>query len=202
MSFRTVRGDMVEAAVRRDTAGAVTVQGRIRKFQGSKQTIRWIAPQKATRGIGFNGSGLPFANSAQAFDNTPHNGVIESSDGSFTLQMAALPNAYYTGLGSTYVPPVLMLETISNEGSFRTHLFLTPVAMPYRWIAGSPPGERVAPREDEVGRAMYYGGREHIGLFDNQEAHLRAKGYPADVASQGLPDNVDMHPWLNTPAPA
>lgn len=201
MSFRTVQGDMVEAAVRRDTRGAITVQGRIRKFQGQKQTIRWISPQKPTRGIGFNGSGLPFANSLQAFDNTPYTGVIESDDGSFSLQMDDLPNAYYTGLGSTYVPPVLMLETVCREGNFRTHVFLSPIAVPFRWTAGSPPGERVAPSSDDMGRAMYYNGRENIGLFDNQEALLRAKGYPA-AASQGLPDRVDMYPWLNTPAPA
>jgi hypothetical protein len=202
MSFRTVQGDNVEVAVRRDTSGRIIIQGRIHRFAGERQRIQWISPNKPTRGIGFNGSGLPFANSEQAFENTPFRGTIDSADGSFSLEMSSLPNAYYTGLGSTYVPPVLMLETFSKEGSFRTHVFLSPVSVPYRWIAGSPPGRRVPPAEDEVGRAMYYNGREALGLFENQEALLRAKGYPADNANHGLPDHIDAYPWLHTPAPA
>lgn len=202
MSFRTVQGEQVSAEVRRATSGAVEIAGAIHRFVGKRQLIRWIAPNKPTRGIGFNGSGLPFATYDQAFENTPYQGVIQSRDGSFSILLTDLPNAFYTSLGSTYVPPVLMLETMSDEGKFKTHLFLSPVAVPFRWIAGAPPGPRVSPSEDDNGRAMYYTGRETLPLFKNQEALLRTRGYPADNASQGLPDHVDMYPWLNTPSPA
>jgi hypothetical protein len=49
---------------------------------------------------------------------------------------------------------------------------------------------------------MFYAGREELGLFQNQEALLRYKGYPAREAEQELPDRVDANPWLNTPSPA
>uniref|UniRef100_A0A6C0KZD7 Uncharacterized protein n=1 Tax=viral metagenome TaxID=1070528 RepID=A0A6C0KZD7_9ZZZZ len=200
MSFRSVQGDGVEAQVRRDTQGRILVSGHIRKFQG-RQIIEWVAPNLPTRGIGFNGSGLPFANSDQAYERTPNRGKIDSPDGSFTINLNGLPNAYYTGLGSTYVPPVLMLETVGDHGKHRCHVFLSPIATPYRWIAGAPPGPKTE-SPDEIGRAMYYNGRESLGLFTNQEALLRAKGYPADEAMYGLPDTIDAKPWLHTPAPA
>ena len=205
MSLRTVKEDGVEAEVRRNIVGSVTITGMMTKYAGNKQNIRWMAPQKPHRGIGFNGSGLPYHDADQAFDNTPNKGVIESPDGSFSITLATLPSAYYTGLGSVYVPPVLMLETElvgEVKTTYRTHLFLSPNGIPYRWTAGAPPGPRAEPRVDEIGRAMFYGGREDLGLFQNQETLLRFKGYPAREAEQELPDRVDASPWLNTPAPA
>ena len=200
MSLRTVEGEGVHAEVRRDTEGRISVRGQLTKFQGEKQNIRWISPQGIHRTTGFNGSGLPYHDADQAFHNTPNKGVIESNDGSFQINMGGLPSAYYTGLGSVYVPPVLMLETeiVGSGEKFRTHIFLSPLGVPFRWIAGSPPG----PTEDEVGRAMYYNGRESLGFFQNQEAQLRFKGYPARQANEELPDYVDAHPWTNVSAPA
>jgi len=205
MSLRTYKGDGVEAEVSRDTAGRVYVSGRLTNYAGHRQSIRWMAPQKPARGIGFNGSGLPYHNADQAFQGTPNTGTIDSPDGSFSIAMETLPSAYYTGLGSTYVPPVLMLETtvMGRPGeTYRAHVFLSPTGIPYRWIAGSPPGPRVAPRPDEVGRSMFYAGREELGLFQNQEALLRYKGYPGNEAFNQLPDTEDKYPWVNTPAPA
>lgn len=205
MSFRTVNGEGVYAEVRRDVNGRVSIIGKITKTAGFRQSIRWIAPNAPHRGFSFSGSGLPYANADQAFDNTNNKGVIESPDGSFQIYLEKMPGAYYTGLGSTYVPPIVMIEAVlsNNENqTFRTHLFLTPVGVPYRWIAGSPPGPRVDHGEDETGRAMYYYGREELGLFQNQEALLRFKGYPSYQAAEQLMDNVDYRPWLSAPAPA
>lgn len=205
MSLRTFKGDGVEAEVRRDASGRVYVSGTLTKYAGSRQTIRWMAPQKPTRGIGFNGSGLPYHNADQAFDGTPNRGEIDSPNGSFSIAMETLPSAYYTGLGSTYVPPVVVFETAvmgDESKNYRSHVFLSPIGIPFRWTAGSPPGPRVEPRADEVGRAMFYNGREDLGLFQNQEALLRYKGYPTDEAFNQLPDTIDKYPWINTPSPA
>jgi len=204
MSLRTVEEEGVRAEIRRDTMGRVSVNGVLTKFQGMKQRIRWIAPTSIHRTIGFNGSGLPYHNADQAFFNTNNKGLIESRDGSFSINMSELPSAYYTGLGSLYVPPVVMLETEieGNKESYRTHIFLSPLGVPYRWIAGSPPGPKIQNDDNEVGRAMFYSGRENLGLAQNQEAMLRYKGYPARQANEELPDYVDARPWLTVPAPA
>jgi hypothetical protein len=205
MSLRTYKAEGVDATVNRDAAGRVYVSGRLTRFFGARQTIRWMAPQRPHRGISFNGSGLPFHNADQAFEGSPNIGTIDSPDGSFSIAMATLPSAYYTGLGSTYVPPVVLLETavMGQPGqTYRTHVFLSPTGIPFRWIAGSPPGARVEPRADEVGRSMFYNGREDLGLFQNQEMLLRYKGYPSEEAFNQLPDTVDKYPWINTPSPA
>jgi len=204
MSLRTVDGDGVVAQVSRDTAGRVTVVGKMTKFSRQRQTIRWIAPKSPHRTTGFSGSGLPYHDADQAFLNTENTGVIESSDGTFNINMRTLPSAYYTGLGSVYVPPVLMLETRLDNSveSYRTHVFLSPIGMPYRWIAGAPPGPRATPNDEEVGRSMFYTGRENLGLFQNQEAQLRFKGYPSAQAAEQLPDYIDSHPWTYASAPA
>ena len=206
MSLRTYSGDGVQAEVTRDSSGRVYVKGMLTKYAGARQIIRWIAPQKPTRGIGFNGSGLPYHDADQAFEGTPNRGEIDSPNGSFSIAMETLPNAYYTGLGSTYVPPVVILETnVMGEEetkNYRAHVFLSPIGIPFRWISGSPPGPRVEPRQDEVGRAMFYNGREDLGLFQNQEALLRYRGYPADEVYNQLPDTIDKYPWVNTPSSA
>lgn len=203
-SQRSSKGNGVEATVFRNADGNVLVSGRLDVFAGHEQEIRYIAPKGIHRGFSFAGSGLPYHNADQAFDGTQNKGVVHSTDGKFAIELDTLPSAYYTGLGSTYIPPVLLLETtnMNTQDKFKTHLFLSPVGVPYRWIAGAPSGPRVGPREGNIGRAMYYDGREQLPLFQNQEMLCRYKGYPSDEAAYGLPGPIDHNPWDDTPAPA
>ena len=203
-SQRTSSGNGIDANIMRNVEGNVLIVGKLHPFAGSQQEIRFIAPKGIHRGMSFAGSGLPYHNADQAFDGTQNKGVIQSADGSFSIELESFPSAYYTGLGSTYVPPVLMIETvkITTRETFKTHLFLSPEGVPYRWIAGAPPGPRIAPVEGNVGRAMYYSGREELPLFQNQEMLCRYKGYPADETAFGLPGRIDLNPWEDTPSPA
>jgi hypothetical protein len=208
-SERSSKGHGVDAHIMRNEAGNVLIMGKLLPFAGSHQEIHYIAPKGIHRGMSFAGSGLPYHNADQAFDGTENQGVLMSPDGSFTIELPTFPSAYYTGLGSTYIPPVLMLETIKvstqNSGQpekFKTHLFLSPEGVPYRWIAGAPPGPRVAPVEGNVGRAMFYSGREELPLFQNQEMLCRYKGYPSDETAFALPGRIDLNPWDDTPSPA
>jgi hypothetical protein len=208
-SERSSRGNGVEAHIMRNEAGNILVMGRLNPFYGSAQEIHYIAPKGIHRGMSFAGSGLPYHNADQAFDGTENQGVVNSPDGSFTIELPTFPSAYYTGLGSTYIPPVLMLETTKSDTKnsenpeiFKTHLFLSPEGVPYRWIAGAPPGPRIAPVEGNVGRAMFYSGREELPLFQNQEMLCRYKGYPSDETAFALPGRMDLNPWDDTPAPA
>jgi hypothetical protein len=208
-SERVGKGNGIDAKIMREYSGKVIVMGKLTAFPGSQQEIYYIAPKGIHRGMSFAGSGLPYHNAEQAFDNTENRGTINSPDGSFTIELGSFPSAYYTGLGSTYIPPVLMFETVrsstkdsENPESFKTHLFLSPEGVPYRWISGAPPGPRIAPVEGNIGRAMFYSGREDLPLFQNQEMLCRYKGYPADETAFGLPGRIDMNPWEDTPSPA
>lgn len=198
-------GKGVEGIVRRNPAnGKVTVQGRVTGLGPQPQTIHWLAAAPVTRGIGFAGSGAPYPNRDIAFENTPHKGVVESMDGSFTIELKDIPAGYYAGLGSIYVPPMVEFVSVLKGGAkFASNLWINDVAVPYRWIAGAPATLRPAVAdEDNMGRAMYYAGRDQLPLFENQEALLRARGYPGDLTGRGWPDIEDAKPWTHTPSPA
>lgn len=197
-------GTGVEAVVRRNPSdGSVTVTGRVTGLGTISQKIQWRAAAPTTRGISFAGSGQPYPNREIAFEGTPHTGVIQSPDGSFTLQLKGIPAGYYTGLGSVYVPPMVEFVSVGAGRTYTTHLWINDTAAPYRWISGSPATMRPdVDSEDSTGRAMYYFGREQLPLFDNQEALLRARAYPGDMTGRGWPEADDAKPWTNVPSPA
>lgn len=199
-------GNGVEGVVRREpSSGLVKVVGRITGLGITPQRIAWRAAAPTTRGIGFAGSGQPYPNKEIAFANTPNSGVIESMDGSFSIQLHGIPAGYYVGLGTVYVPPLVEFTSVSKQGGkrFEATLWINDTAAPYRWIAGAPATLRPEPdTEDATGRAMYYHGREQLPLFANQEAQLRAKGYPGDMTDRGWPDAEDAKPWSSVIAPA
>lgn len=198
-------GNGIEATVRRNPSdSSVTITGRIGVLGSEPQTISWMAAAPVTRGIGFAGSGQPYPNKDIAFENTPNQGVVESADGSFTIQLKGIPAGYFSGLGSIYVPPIVEFVSVTKSGKrFQTTLWINDTASPYRWISGGPATLRPeVDTEDSTGRSMYYYGREQLPLFENQEAQLRAKGYPGDMVARGWPEGDDSKPWTRVPPPA
>jgi len=217
-------GDGVEAVVRRNPSdGSVSVVGRVLGLGSAPQTIYWIGAAPVTRGIGFSGSGQPYPSREIAMEGTPHRGIVESIDGSFSIKLVGIPAGYFSGLGSVYVPPVVEFTSITKpvpvapnapatatatatagtQKRFHASLWINDTAAPYRWISGAPATLRAeAPDPESMGRAMYYFGREQMPLFDNQEAQLRAKGYPGEKTARGWPDASDKKPWEHVVPPA
>lgn len=199
------KGDGVEGIVRRNPVdGTVSVNGRITIFGGIPQRISWVAAAPVTRGIGFAGSGQPYPNKEIAYSDTPNKGVLDSSDGTFAITLKGIPAGYFTGLGSIYVPPVVEFQTSTGDKkNAKVTLQINETAAPYRWISGAPAPMRAdVDTPGSTGRAMYYKGREQMPLFDNQEAQLRAKGYPGDMTARGWPEPDDQTPWARVPPPA
>ena len=78
-------GNGIQGVIRRDpTDGSVSVSGKVTGIPGP-MTISWIGAAPVTRGIGFAGSGQPYPNREIALENSPNQGGIESSDGSFQI---------------------------------------------------------------------------------------------------------------------
>ena len=200
------QGNGIDAVIRRNpTDGTVSIDGRISGLASQPMTIMWLAAAPVTRGIGFAGSGQPYPNREIAFENTPNKGVIESQTGEFSLTLSGIPAGYYTGLGSVFVPPMVEFTCAEKKGQkvFKTSLWVNDTAVPYRWLNGSPATLRpVEDTPDNAGRSMYYFGREQMPLFVNQEAQLRAKGYPGDMTGRGWPEGDDSQPWARVPPPA
>ena len=202
---RLVTGQGVEGVVRRNpTDRTVTINGRISAFGAQPMTIEWRAAAPVTRGISFAGSGLPYPNKEIAYSNSPNAGKTHSINGSFNITLKDIPAGYYSGLGSIYVPPIVEFHVVNAGGTrYSTTLPIADTAAPYRWISGAPTAMRPETNtDDSTGRAMYYAGRDQLPIFTNQEALLRAKGYPGDMTGRGIPDAEDARPWTYTPAPA
>lgn len=198
-------GNGVEAVVKRNPGdGSVTVVGRVTGLGTEAQVIHWRAAAPTTRGISFAGSGQPYPTKEIAYENTPNQGTLNSVDGSFTIQLKGIPAGYYSGLGSVYVPPLVEFNSQTKSGkSFQSTLWINDTAAPYRWISGAPATMRPEiDTPDSTGRAMYYFGREQLPLFDNQEALLRARGYPGDMTGRGWPEPEDAKPWARIPPPS
>jgi hypothetical protein len=201
----SVTGDGVQGVVRRNPVdGSVTIKGQILGLGTVQQKIIYIAAAPVTRGIGFAGSGQPYPSKEIAYSNTPNTGVVDSTDGSFTIELKGIPAGYFSGLGSIYIPPCVDFTCFSpTKKMFHTTLIINETAAPWRWGSGSPATMKPeTDNPDATGRAMYYFGREELPLFNNQEAQLRARGYPGEMTSRGWPEADDSKPWAHASPPS
>ena len=97
--------------------------------------ISYAAAAPADRRSSFTGSGLPFANERQAYEGTPNRGSeVAGDNGVVSVTLKGPPNAYYAGLGTLLVPPVLQVQYVDASGvSRRGALSLASIAgIPYR----------------------------------------------------------------------
>ena len=124
----------------------------------------------------FTGSGLPFASQVQAFENTPNKGSVDvqGHGGEFEIHLMT-PNSYYVGLGTVYIPPMLYLEYIAENGTKRNVSVKLSRGIPYRSLTHPGPGQGVAARAN----AMFYATQFKLPVR-SQEQILRDAGYPAD----------------------
>lgn len=94
--------------------------------------IFYIAASPADHKATYTGSGLPFANQIQAFENTPNIGEVElKGDNTFEIDLM-MPNSYLVGLGSVVVPPTLYLEYLDGERKVRRVVIKLSQGIPYR----------------------------------------------------------------------
>ncbi len=97
--------------------------------------VDYAAAAPADRRSSFTGSGLPFANERQAYEGSPNRGSeVAGANGVVSVTLDGPPNAYYAGLGTLLVPPVLQVQYVDASGvARRGALSLASVAgIPYR----------------------------------------------------------------------
>jgi hypothetical protein len=161
----------------------ITVRGNVLALGLGPMTIRWRAPAPSTRRFSFSGSGLPHPNVEQAYDVRASAGEIKSLAGEFVIVLDDVPGAYYSGLGSIYVPPHVEIEAMSQSGKvWRGTVLIKDIEYPFRWLSGAPPGyainQSVVQSTDE-GRAMFYRWNPDGGVkAGGQEGILRSRAYP------------------------
>lgn len=150
--------------------GDISISGRLKDVSELTQNGKLLYWASAPPNYlsSFTGSGLPFANPSQAFENTPNKGVVNISNGTFKFRMY-YPNAYYTKLGTTYMPPQIMFKICPNGTQFNTkvHILKLDEGIPYRMLT--------FPKNYNL---MFYNGIDNLPLR-GQETILRDSSYPS-----------------------
>lgn len=150
----------------------VVVTGRITE-QVKDDTIYFIAASPPDYRATFSGSGLPFYSQVQAFQNTPNKGKMQVPFASeFQIELM-MPNSYYVGLGTVYVPPTLYIEYVNSQGDKRNVSIKLSDGIPYRSLTWPGPGQITAARGDP----MFYGTQFNLPVR-SQEQILRDAAYP------------------------
>ncbi len=156
--------------------GDLTVNGEIKGYEGMTVDIIYWSAAPATRGMGFSGSGMPYPNPDQAYDQTPNQGSTKMINGRFTIKLKS-PNAYYVGLGTLYVPPTLHVKVCGDN---TVHHIPVGHGIPFRTLTyPAPPSKnpRISP--------MFYNNCDLP--VRSQERILLDSAYRADVP---MPDNL------------
>lgn len=146
----------------------VVIKGRIHEQVDGAVTYRAATPMD--RRASYTGSGLPFANADQAFDDTPNQGSFKLElHNEFQVKLI-MPNSYYRALGTVLVPPTLYLQYQSHGKERRISIKISD-GVPFRML--TYPSSMTMPRRD----AMFYSGMTELPVR-NQEEILRSSGYP------------------------
>ena len=144
----------------------IHVYGKITEPVDSDE-VRYIAANPPDYRATFTGSGLPFANQDQAFDNTPNTGYVKLVDGTFEIHLM-YPNSYYIGLGTVMIPPTVYLLYKNRDGVDRRVSIVLSEGIPYRTL--TYPSQR--------GNVGFYEGGWRLPVRTQEEV-LRDSRYPS-----------------------
>jgi hypothetical protein len=155
--------------VNKKTNNDILIIGKLKEIVKDNK-IYYIAASPPDYRATYTGSGLPFANQSQAFDNTPNKGVYELENNIFKINIM-YPNSYYVGLGTVLISPTLYIEYINIEGKKRNIEIKISDGIPYRML--TYPMNNTLPRKDP----MFY---KYTWLLPvrTQEQILRDSAYP------------------------
>ena len=135
---------------------------------GNSRILFW-APNPPTYTSSYTGSGLPYPNPNVAYENTVNRGSVMAENGNFEFRLR-YPNAYYIGLGSSYVSPCCHIKICGSDQIFTIKL---GNGIPFRMLT-YPPSYGTVPRKD----ATFYSGRDKLPVR-TQEQILRDSSYPS-----------------------
>lgn len=136
--------------------------------------IKFIAAAPLERRASFTGSGLPFANASQAFDNTPNKGSIELGFMNKFEFSVIMPNTYCVGLGTVEVPPTVFIMYNNGDENKKVGVRVGS-SCPYRSLTYPTGRDNGTARKD----CMFYKGLEKLPVR-TQEQIIRDSAYTDD----------------------
>ena len=163
----------------------VTLEGQIKSnIKGGRIFLRAANP--IDRRSSSSGSGLPFANAQQAFENSPNIDEIEvSMNNTFSINIL-MPNSYYIGLGTVLVPPTLFID-FHNGAERRTISIEVNKPLPYKTLT-YPMSTEHASRSSPL---FYEGGSQLPSR--SQEDILYDSAYP--TSENGINNALPVNFW-------
>lgn len=172
---------LCEGVVLNEGNGNVRVVGRV-KIPNPNVKIMYWAANPADFNTSFSGSGLPFANPEQAFDNTENIGAVNTMGGNFEFTLN-YPNSYYVGLGSLYIGPNIHIKICEPGYENEYYTIKLGEGIPFRTLTHpAPPTNNF-----RVGPTFYNNDRLTIR---SQEQILRDSAYPRfNIIPPAMPDN-------------
>ena len=147
----------------------VTVEGVI--LEGTlNNEIDYLAASHADRRATFTGSGLPFHNEKQAFENTSNRGKVKLIGNAFKFDIL-FPNSFYVELGRKMIPPTVFIQYHTLDGVKRVVSIKLSDPIPYRML--EYPRHFTIPRNG----ATFYHAHHNLPVR-TQEQVLLDSGYP------------------------
>lgn len=149
----------------------IIVDGKI-AMPIANDTIHYIAASPPDFRASYSGSGLPYVSQIQAFENTPNKGIALVKDGKFEIRLM-MPNSYYVGLGTVYVPPKVFLEFVTLDGEKKNMSIVLSEGIPYRSLTVPGAGQKTRARAN----TLFYDTQFRLPVR-SQEQILRESTYP------------------------
>lgn len=134
--------------------------------------MTFAAASPPDRHASFSGSGLPFTCASQAFDHTKNIGTVKVGPLGDFIVKCQMPNAYYIGLGTTYVQPTLYFSWKDGHGNMKNRSVAVAPGIAYRKL--TYPWQRT--------NASFYDGMWDLPVR-TQEQILRDSAYNASHES-------------------
>ena len=140
-----------------------------------KQNVKklsYIAAMPADKHCTFTGSGLPYTDPVQAFENTINHGYIKINNNMFVIYIKN-PNSYYINLGTTLIPPTIYFTYENFNNNINTVEVIVNNPIPFRSLTYEN-GQFTIPRDS----ANFYEIQGPLLPICTQEKILRSAGYP------------------------
>jgi hypothetical protein len=127
----------------------------------------------------YSGSGLPFQNEFQAFDNNVNRGKIKIVDGSFTFYLKT-PNSYYLNMGTFLVGPEVKIQAFDENNKAVSDIQIISLgnSIPFRTLTW--------PQKRDWNKGPLFYVNKEMPLIRTQYQILMDSAYPSDGKT---PDN-------------
>ena len=167
----------VRGTVKKNKDDTLHISGEV-KHKGQNKYLTYWAADPAQILQSFSGSLLPFATKQMAFSNKTNIGQVKINGGRFSFKIT-MPNSFYKGLGTNYVPPIVnmrLCETVEDVNDYDS--VQVSNGNPYKYLnhpAITATGANIKKQYKPSGPLFYTNTRFPPR---GQEEILRSSGYP------------------------